>query len=506
MFTSTAPAATVDGARSRPAVPPVAWWPVGTALVATLVVLTVTSFGYGYHRDELYFRMLPPAWGYLDQPPLTPVLARVATGLFGDHLWAVRVPATLCAAGAVLLVALIARELGGRGWAQGIAAFGFASASGTLIFGHILLTATVDLLLWSAVILFAVRALLRAEPRWWLAVGAAVGVALDNKDLVVLLLLGLAVGLLLVGPRRVLTSGWLWAGVGLAVLIGAPNLLYQATHGWPQATMAGAIAVHKGPDARPMVLPLQILLIGPPLFALVVVGFVALLRRPTSRAIRAFAVGYLVVVVVVLVTGGQGYYPYGLLGLLLAAGAVPTERWLTGHGGRRALLVAAIGVNAAVSTVIALPVVPLSVLGDTPVPAVNQAARDQVGWPVYVGQVAAAYRALPPADRAHAVVLTANYGEAGAISRYGAGLGLPAVYSGHNQLYAYGPPPADTTVVVTVGLPMAVVRDRFGDCQAVGRLDNGVRVDNEEQGRPIAICRNPVAAWARLWPSFRHFD
>src|SRR5688572_17948899 len=97
------------------------------AVLAVLLGTTITR--YDYHRDELYFRMLGehPAWGYVDQPPATPLLARLAIEVFGDTVWAIRIPALLCVLGVALLAALIAREVGGGALAQGLAAAGTVS-------------------------------------------------------------------------------------------------------------------------------------------------------------------------------------------------------------------------------------------------------------------------------------------------------------------------------------------------------------------------------------------
>ncbi|HET7094034.1 MAG TPA: hypothetical protein VFI22_11160, partial [Thermomicrobiales bacterium] len=121
-------------------------------------------------------------------------------------------------------------------------------------------------------------------------------------------------------------------------------------------------------------------------------------------------------------------------------------------------------------------------------------------------QVAAAYHALPADDRAGAVIVTSNYGEAGAVARYGPALGLPAVYSGQNQLAKRAAPPSSANVVVFVGGQLDNATPLFDSCQVVGRLDNGVDVDNEEQGEPIAICRGPVGGWSAVWPRLAHKD
>ncbi len=211
-----------------------AWGPVGTLAVAVGLLMVVTSGGYGYHRDELYFRLLGQqlAWGYVDQPPGAPLLARLTVDQLGDQLWALRIPGALALAGTVLLTALLARELGGGRWPQLLAGAG-ALMLFPLVSGHLLLTSTLDMVITAAILLLVVRALLR-EPRWWLAVGALAGVALYNKNLVVLMLISIGLALLIVGPRRVLWSRWVLAGVGLALVIGAPNLVYQVANDWPQ--------------------------------------------------------------------------------------------------------------------------------------------------------------------------------------------------------------------------------------------------------------------------------
>ena len=170
------------------------------AAAAQVVVLTLGSIGYGFHRDELYFRMLSPAWGYVDQPPLTPWLARTLTSLVADEAWALRIPATVASAASVVLIGLIARELGGDRRAVAFAAWGAAFAGLPLALGHVLLTSTIDLPLTLAVVLTVLLAL-RADPRWWLAAGAVAGLATWNRLLVPVLLLGVLLGLAVLGPR-----------------------------------------------------------------------------------------------------------------------------------------------------------------------------------------------------------------------------------------------------------------------------------------------------------------
>jgi hypothetical protein len=474
-----------------------------SAAVLMAILLTAFSDRYGYHRDELYFRMLRPAWGYVDQPPLAPLLARWFAQL-SDSPWAIRLPATLAAAGSVPVVALITRELGGGRRAQALSAWGYAFAAIPLTFGHQLLTSTLDLPVWPAVLLFILRARLRDQPHWWLAAGAVVGLSMYNKLLIAVLLLALAAGILLAGPRRLLLSKWLLGAVLLALLIGLPNLIYQASHSWPQLSVGRALARNHGGQTRILMWPLLLVVLGPPLVPIWLAGLVGLLRRPEWRPVRFVGAAFPVLLVLVFVMGAQFYYPAGLLVVLYAAGCVPAADWLARRSARRNWVIAGVAVNAAVSVLIALPVIPLSVLGDTPVPGINQTARDTVGWPAYVDEITAVYAGLPAPDQARAVIIATNYGEAGAIARYGRG--LPPVYSGHNELYFQGRPPDTAGVAIVVGAEFRRAERLFADCRIQARLDDRVAVDNEEQRDPIGVCRDPIGGWRTAWPRLRHLD
>ena len=473
--------------------------PAVWAALAQAVVLTVGSVGYGFHRDELYFRMLPPAWGYVDQPPMTPWLARTLTSLVADEAWALRIPATLASAASVVLLGLIARELGGDRRAVAFAAWGGAFAGLPLALGHVLLTSTIDLPLSLAVVLTVLVAL-RSNPRWWLVAGAIAGVAMWNRLLVPLLLLGVVLGLAVLGPRQPLRTRWPWLGGLVAVVVGAPNLAYQVLNGWPQLAIGRALSVSNAGDVRANLPLILLIAIGPPLVVVWLAGAWEAWRQPHARWLLAPAA---VLLVFTVVTGAQPHYPLAMVAVLYAVGCLPLSRWVGRRRWRLGVVVGLIGLNAAVSAVIALPVLPVTVVGGTPLPDLSILVADQVGWPRYVASVAAV---AARADDPGAVVITSNYGEAGAIARFGPALGLPAPYSGQNDLGTRAGPPEGTRTVVFVGWQLDEVRGDFGSCTVLARLDNGVGVDNEEQGAPVAVCRDPRMPWSRLWPRLAHLD
>jgi len=471
--------------------PPVAWRRVLPPVVVVVVVLTAFSNGYGFDRDELYFAMLRPAWGYVDQPPLTPLIAHALASAYDGGPWLLRVPATLCGAGCVLITALIARELGGGAKAQAWTAWGMATTSAVLLFGHVLLTSTPDLVAWGLVSVCVLRAELRDEPRWWLVAGAVAGIATYNKLLVLVLLAGIAIGLATVGPRRRLASPYLWGGAGLALLIGLPNVVYQLTHDLPQLRMGRALAENNAGDVRISMWVLLLVLLGPPLVVIWVAGLRAMWRDPR---VRFFVVVVVVVVLFTFVSGAQPHYPVFILPIPFAAGVVAMEHRL----GR--VWAGLFALNGAVSLVLGLPIIPVGSVGATPVPDVNLLAQDSIGWPAYVGQMTAPYDDLP--DHSHAVVVTSNYGEAGAVHRDRPDV---PVFSAQNALYDRARPPDDTTTVVFVGGEYDLARTLF-TCRVVARLDDQVDVDNEEQGLPVAVCTDPHLPWSQLWDRLHHLD
>ncbi|WP_370617508.1 glycosyltransferase family 39 protein [Mumia qirimensis] len=498
---TTAPVVRGDGPTTAP-LPPYARVPVLSAAATLVMVLLATANRYGFHRDELYFRMLDPAWGYVDQPPLIPLLANAMTDLVADEPWAVRLPAIIAVVSATLVAAAITRELGGGALAQGLCAWTFAFASFPLVAGHVLVTTSTDLLAWLLASWFAAKALLRGDERWWLAVGAVVGLATYGRLLIPWWVLGMVAGFLIVGPRRPLTSRLFWAGGAIAALLALPNLVYQVVNGFPQLDMGAALAENNADEVRVMLWPFLFIMLP----AVWVVGLVALWRRAEWRALRAFVVAFVVVVVLTFVGGAQFYYPVGILAVLFAAGWVPTAAWLARSSTAvRVGIGALLAVFTAVGVVISLPVIPESTLGGTPVPGINVAAADQVGWPAYARQVADVWETLPAEERDRAAIVTSNYGEAGAIDRYGPALGLPTPYSGQNALHDQARPDGTETVVF-VGGQYGYATTLFDTCEVQDRLENGADVDNEEEGVPVAVCRGPLRPWPELWDDLRHLD
>jgi hypothetical protein len=473
---------------------------------AVTVVLVAFASGYGYHRDELYFVAAGQhlSWAYADQGPFTPLIARAMSEIAPSSLTALRVPAALAAGMTVLLTGLLTRELGGTRRAQLLATACASVASIVLVTGHWLSTSTFDLLAWTAVTFLAVRAVRTGEDRLWLLAGVAIGVGLLNKPLPAFLAVGLLAGVVVAGPRRLLRNPYVWSGATIALVLWSPWIVWQASHDWPQLDVSRSIAAggSTSSEAWWAIVPFQLLLVSPLLAPVWIAGLVGLFRDPALRDVRFVAWAWVVLAAVFMATGGKPYYLAGLLPVLIGVGAVHVDRWLE-RGRMRmrmAVLVAAVAASAAVGVVIALPVLPADSLG--PVLAVNEDVGETIGWPELVGTVADVFRGLPDGKRA--VILAQNYGEAGAIDRYGPALGLPHAYSGHNAYGDWGPPPDASTPVIAVGLRPREIAAHLRDCREAARIDNRATVDNAERGRTVVICRGPRRPWSQEWQTLRH--
>ncbi|HVR47861.1 MAG TPA: glycosyltransferase family 39 protein [Candidatus Binatia bacterium] len=491
------------------------------AALATLLVHLVGNPHYGFFRDELYFIIcgFHPAWGYVDQPPVVPLLA-AGSQLFGHSLFFLRAIPALFAAASVYTTCLLAVELGGGVFAEFFAALVAAVTPVLMDFGTKLTTDTVGLLLWPLMALLVLRIVKGADPRWWLAVGVILGVGLESKYSIAFLTVGIVVGLLVVPQRRALLTPWFLGGMLVAAALAAPNFAWQAAHGYPMWTLL----LHAGEYKDEALTPLQYVatqaLITHPLLAPVwIVGLVALLRRGEAHFL---GVAYLLVIAQMIALHGKHYYAGDIYPIPIAAGAVTIEAWTRRAVGWRTLL----AVYALAAGIALVPLL-MPVLHERAMAAYDGFAQraftrevnlaraertdigslppdwgDMHGWPQLAAAVARVYTSLPPEQRARAAILARNYGEAAAIDFFGPQYGLPPALSGHNQYWLWG----------TRGFDGNVVIDVHGDCDEHLFRDRRVaaRFSNPwgrpfENGFDISVCEGITTPLTAYWPKLRRY-
>ena len=480
---------------TRPAtgtsLPPFARLPVlAVAAVVGVVHLVLSGFGGGYYFDELLMLMIGREhldWGSADQPPLTPLLAALMDAIAPGSMIALRIPAVLATAAAVVVAALIARELGGDRRAQLLTAGAQATVVWGNFFGHWLAPYSLEPVQWLLVFWLLVRWVRTRNDRLLPVLGVVVGIAAETKFQVLALCAVLALSVLAAGPRELLRRPLLWAGVAIAAVLTAPTLIWQAVHGWPQLRM-GSVVVAEAEylnGGRPGVAVTMLIGAGIAGTVLVLYGVYRLLVASELREYRFIGVTAVAMFAFFVIATGRLYYLDGIYGMLAAAGALGLQR--RREAGRRrwrwvawpALLVSA-ALTAGVFSVS---------LGATPPAPSRQIAS----------AVADAYRALPPDRRAHTVVLAGSYIYATFVDQHAAELGLPPAYSGNRSYGYFDPPPADADTVLWVssstdGLnPDDGKGPIFTDVRRVGGVGDGTSVWQATR----------VAPWEQAWPRLR---
>jgi energy-converting hydrogenase Eha subunit A len=489
--------------------PPLAVVPLLWISGAFLGLEMGVSARYGFHRDELYFLSCARhlAWGYVDQPPFVPAVAWLSTHLFGTSAVSIRVFPAVAGGLSILLTAAMARELGGGKKAQVLAACAAATSPQVMATFHLLSTASFDLMFWSAISFLTLRLLRTGEERLWLAVGAVAGLGLLNKWTVAFLMAGLVIALLVGDRRRMLLSGWFWAGAALALVIWSPNLDWNARHDWAAVSMMHSLHSENSTlGASVGFIPSQVIVVGPVLIVFWLAGLRRLLRTPFARPM---AVTYLVLLALFTLIGAKSYYLGGLYFVLFAAGGAWAEERIEGrvrpHGMRRWLALMLAGL--VISLPLALPVLPETALARGSWEGqINKDLSATVGWPRFVRQIAAISARLPAPQRGNLVVFTGDYGAAGAIDLYGNRYGLPHAISGHNNYWWWGPVGArDGATTIAVDLPRSYLLTIFSRVTPAGTVTTPHDVWTEERGDTIWICTGQKVSWAQAWAGARHY-
>jgi 4-amino-4-deoxy-L-arabinose transferase-like glycosyltransferase len=488
------------------------------ALALVCVLLhTLTNGEYGFHRDELATlddaRHL--AWGYVAYPPLTPAVAQVALQVFGPSLPGVRLFAALAQGAAMLLAGLMARGLGGGRWAQVVATLAVGIAPISLIQGALFQYVGFDYLWW-VVVAYSTICLLRSDnPRWWLVIGAAIGLGMLTKYTMAFCIAGLVAGVLLTSARRYLASPWLWGSAALALLIVLPHLLWQARHGFVSLAFLAAIHARDVAIGRTQGYLVEQLFISASLVTipLWIAGLWFYLFARAGRRYRLVGWMYVVPFALFFVAQGRSYYLGPAYPMLIAAGAVVGERWLGSLRARqawvgRSITGTALATGVVIGGALMLPIAPVgSGLWDL-TSTVHDNFVEQIGWPELVATVAEIYAALPVDERSGTAILAGNHGEAGAINLYGGAAGLPAAISGVNSNWerGYGDPPPRTLIVL--GFRRDAAERLFATCELAGRLTNryGVRNAESRDHPDVFVCRGPRQPWPALWSELRRFS
>ncbi|HET9305680.1 MAG TPA: glycosyltransferase family 39 protein [Candidatus Sulfotelmatobacter sp.] len=481
-------------------------------VVAVAIVHVLTNGRYGFHRDEL--QVLSDArhldWGFVPYPPFTPFMERIGLSIFGVSMVGLRMFSTIANAAAIFFTGLMARELGGGRLAQVTAALAIALSPLPLFEGTEFQYTTFDYLWWVLIAYFIIRLLKTENPRWWLAIGATIGIGFMTKYTMGFYLAGILGGLVLTRARRYLVSGWFWGGMALGLAICLPNVLWQVKHGF--ISLQFLQHIHQRDVAQGRTDGYwrdQFMICTNPFAApLWIAGLIGYLLE---RRYRMLGWMYLIPLVLYAAGKGRGYYLGGAYPMLMAMGSAMGAAWLASMSKlpRRAIATVFFAGLAFCGAYIAAVVLPLTSSGPLKDFTLknNSDLREEIGWDDYVKAVAAVRDALPPEEQVHVGVAVWNYGEQGAIEILGTAYHLPPPISGTNSAWLRGyPEPPPTTLIVT-GTTREGADHWFTSCRLAGHNGNAEGIQNEEsRDHPdIYVCGPPRLPWPEFWKQYLAF-
>ena len=491
-------------------------WLLLVLATAKLIFHVAANGQYGFHRDEL--QTISDArhldWGFVAYPPLTAFLGRIELSLFGTSLAGIRFFPALAQSIVFVVAGLMARRLGGGRAAMLVAALAVALAPVSLSASSLFMYVSFDYLWYVLAAYFVICRIETGDARWWLAIGAAVGLGMMTKYTMAFFAAGIVAGVVFTPLRADLRSKWLWIGVALSLLIFLRHLVWQARHDFVtfdflkyihardvRIGRADGFYVDQFNNISTNLFTVPLWLIG--------LGYAIFGARGRYRVLAWMAI---VPFVILALAKGRGYYTAPLYPMLFALGAVVLQRWLAAResvvarraGWSTAVLLLLLGT---VVVPVVVPLIPVNSLHWGFVNRKNSDFREELGWVELTREVARIWNGLSAEERAQAGIWGSNYGEAGALELYGPAFGLPPVISAVNSFWLRGPPNPVPNTVIVVGASRENLEKPCTTVELAGHTGNDAHVENEEtKWHPdIFICRGVRKPLNELWPKMLEF-
>jgi 4-amino-4-deoxy-L-arabinose transferase-like glycosyltransferase len=488
-------------------------------------ILTGALSSYGYFIDEFYYIACSKhlAFGYVDHPPLSVWMLALSRWLFGESIPALRVFPALAASATVFMTGLTVRRLGGFRVAIVIAALAVIAMPVFLVMGSFYSMNAFEPLIWTSIFYFIIRLVQEENAKYWLVIGLLLGIGLELKHTTAVYAVALVVGMLLTNNRRLLWNRWILWGALACFLLLLPNLIWQYVNGFPSLEFYRNAMVNKNVTRGPLNIVLdQILFTNPFALPLWIGGLVWFFVAPEARTYRFLGWTYLILLSVMLVSQSSRPDRIGAMyTILFAGGALAIERLKRPVIQRWASVLAIVMLvcGFAVLAPVFTPLLPppalksyLSAIGfssnleqgkmNEPIP---QWLADRLGWRELASDVAKVYHSLPDEEQRGAVLVSTNYGEAGALELYGKEFGLPRVYATHNSYHLWGPPSDSVKTYIAVFVKRGDLEKRFESVveAAVHTCQDCTR---PQRSIPIYIARGPTFSIEREWPNFKIYD
>lgn len=423
--------------------------------VLNFVLVFASSFtpGYGYFIDEFYYIACAdnPALGYVDHPPLAPLILLLYKFVLGESLLVIRLLPVIASSVTVFLSGIIAKLLGGKKTAQSVSAFAVFVSPMFLILSGFYSMNVFETLLAAVGVIFILKMINENNPKYWLHTSVVFGMLIMNKHTSVLFIVSVILFLLISEKRKLLFSKYFLSGIAIIFLIFLPYLVWQIKYDLPTIEFYKNITSKNTPVPVIEYIKLQALAYNPLVLILAFAGAVYFLFNKNYRNYNFLAFIFLVMffLFLLLKVGRVDRIIFAYL-IIIPAGGILMEniveklkqKWL-------------VYFLCTLAFIIMISVIPVLMpylnyensyrltrlyglnteMEKGKTPKIHQMLADRIGWEEKADMVAKVYLSLSEEDRKNTIVAAEYYGIAAAVEFYGKKYGIKNVVCGHNNYY-----------------------------------------------------------------------
>ena len=460
-----------------------------------LLIHIIANANYGLHRDEYLYidEGNHLAWGFMEVPPFTPFIGKIAVVLFGENPFAVRLFPTLIGVVVLILVLRMVKEFGGNNWAMLFAGIAFILSPSFLRSNMLFQPVCFNQFWWVLSAYFLIKLVNTKETKWWYWLGIAAGIGFMNKYSIGFFFAALLLGFLVTKHRKQLMTKHPWLALGIAFLIALPNLLWQYQMGWPVVHHMTELAATQLVNVTPagfLMDQLQMQGVG---FLIWIPGLIWLFRAD-KFAFLGWA--YLFLMLILLLLSGKSYYSLGVYPILIAAGGVAVANLFTFEGASskgkglvwKNLLLTLLIIPNLVLMPLGIPVLSIENMKkycqkaaefgleqrweDGKIYDLPQDYADMFGWEEMVQKVAKFYHALPADQKRECQIFGGSYSHASTLNFYRKKYKLPVAVSFNGSYKLWAPDSAHFNTQILVDDVLNLTSPYFKNVQLVDSIEN----------------------------------
>lgn len=477
-----------------------------------LIYLSTFNKAYGYFIDEFYYIACAnnPDFGYVDHPPVAPLVLTVFKFLFGTSIYAIRFLPALAAAAAVFFTGILTKEIGGNKFAQMLAACSLAAMPVTIAFGTFYSMNAFEPLLAVLLLHITTRIIKTENYKLWICAGVIMGLGVMNKHTFGVFIIALLLALILSGKWRLLFNRWFFASGIIACIIFLPNIIWQIINDFPSLEFYRNISVDKNVYTPPPDFVLgQLIYMSPSTSPFWIAGTFYLLLSKRLKIFRFLSILFAGLFIFMMLSGTSRPdrlmfgYPAAFAG-----GAVLFENLFLKFNLR--LLKIPLVVFLFSGLVLSVPIlIPYfgydfsqrytmwlginTELEKGKKPPLHQILADRIGWEEKVKLVVNAYNSLPEEDKKRAIIAGDNYGQAGAIELFGKPFNLPPVACAHNNYYLWSKERVNGNILLQLDDDISYkgLTRLFDTVEMHPGIFKNDFVSDHENNLIVFICRGP---------------